>query len=164
SNIIKGLRERPPDAPVSYVVTQWPAGQEPPTQLSEQGRFECIQALGELRPLTPRVIDALLLNIGFVPETWPYRVSPAAVAAAKTGLPVRWRIQCMGLHASREKRNKLLDALGVMLGRFAAEPMKWEARERGSYPELEADIEYLETTYAGTKALHEVIPEAPPEG
>ena len=164
SNILHDLRERPPDAPVSYVVTQWPAGQEPPTQLSEQGRFECIQALGELRPLTPRVIDALLLNIGFVPETWPYRVSPAAVAAAKTGLPVRWRIQCMGLHASREKRNKLLDALGVMLGRFAAEPMKWEARERGSYPELEADIEYLETTYAGTKALHEVIPEAPPEG
>lgn len=164
SNILKDLRERPPDAPVSYVVTQWPAGQEPPTQLTEQGRLECIQALGELRPLTPRVIDALLLNIEFVPETWPYRVSPAAVAAAKTGMPVRWRIQCMGLHASREKRNKLLDALGVMLGRFAAEPLKWEAREQGSYPELAADIEYLETTYAGARALHEVIPESPPEG
>jgi len=101
--------------------------------------------------------------VKFVPETWPYRVSPATVAAAKTGMPLRWRIQCMGLHASRAKRNKLLDALGVMLGRFAAEPLRWEARERGSYPELEADIQYLETTYAGTKALHEVIPEAPPE-
>ena len=140
----------------------WQPGQEPPTSLSQGGRSVCIGALAELRPLDWDVLLVLRDDLAFVPDTWPHNVGPAGFALARVGLPALQVLRYVHGDTPEFRRGKL-EVVGLMLGRFAAEPFK-KIKERGydAWPGIDDDIAYLEREYAGAKGIYEYIPDEPP--
>jgi len=147
----------------AYIVREWPPGQEPPTSLTLEERTACIMALGEIRSRDPVVLAVLMENLLFMPDSWPHKVGPAGIVLARSGMASVYAM--LGLPRDPpELRCAKLDVIGLMLGRFAAEPFRgiWEKNFR-PWLTIGDDIAYLEREYAGAKGIYEYIPDEPPK-
>ena len=145
----------------SYIVGAWPFGQEPPKSLTPDERTACIMALGEMRSQNRVVLQVLMENLTFMPDSWPYKVGPAGLVLARAGMPAVYSMLGLSRDPPEVRRAKL-DVIGLMLGRFAAEPFRgiWEKNFR-PWLTIGDDIAYLEREYAGAKGIYEYIPDEP---
>jgi len=153
----------PHDPDYSYIAESWPAGQAPPKSLTPEERTACILAVGEIRSRNMTVLQVLMENLTFVPDSWPYRVGPAGLVLARAGMPAIYSMLGLSRDTPEVRRAKL-DVIGLMLGRFAAEPFKGiKAKNFRPWPGIDDDIAYLQREYAGAKGIYEYIPDEPPK-
>ena len=160
----KGRPEGDPTHPdYAYIVQAWRTGEEPPMSLAPDERTACILALGEIRSRSMPLLQVLIEDLAFVPDSWPRKVGPAGFALARIGLPALQVLRYVHGDTPEFRRAKL-EVVGLMLGRFAAEPFK-KIKERGydAWPGIDDDMAYLEREYAGAKGIYEYIPDEPPK-
>jgi len=146
----------------SYIVESWGFREEPPTSLTPDERTACIMALGEIRSQNRVVLQVLMENLTFMPDSWPYKVGPAGLVLARAGMPAVYSMLGLSLDTPEVRRAKL-DVIGLMLGRFAAEPFNGiKAKNFRPWSTIDDDIAYLQREYAGAKGIYEYIPDEPP--
>jgi len=146
-----------------FFVDGWPPDRDAPGGLAPDTRLGCIVALAEMRSPNASLVRTLADNLACAPEEWPHRVSPAGFALARIGLRAIPALEWPRVHETSVERERRLDVIGLMLGRYARVVFQRE-RLRGTrlWPGIDDDIAYLEREYAGAKGIYEYIPDEPP--
>jgi hypothetical protein len=187
----RGARDEGYSGDYCCFVEQWPEGKQPPAELSDQARYECIQMLAELRPLNGGLIGLLHEYLTIMPESWPHPVPPAGFALARIGpqalgllnYPRQDRDSSAEWLANKdwaaqltpEERTELerripasrqveLDTIGLMFGRYAADAL-WanvSSYVNWNATEEKVGVPYLREHYKDAPAIWELIRDEPP--